>query len=714
MQSEYRVKRIYTEEDGGVVAKCYDILYGEDFEKYLGYPDDFDGKENASNLLQDSTYEMSDELRAEIEELFNVEEFNDEQDYDGYQFFDFDDDFDDEDDDEDEMNQRALAMMGKRESFNLREALNQIDIDTYNKYDLLNLYESCDLKENEKRALANIVYDQEDPRVIYDTLNNRYVSGEEIGMPERVKDGVIHESTDSTLKTCLNAWNKLVKESPSYDGAIDLVTTAEQLVGYYIDRYEEEAYSTYLDNRGILSNVTPEMDKEIIKLFNQITEIEWTGEYLEESVEDDLGDDELNAFYKGYTEEDEDENSAYNKLKKNTNSIKEEAKVTRKYNGKSLTEGFYRGCKGVTMIGHGEWSDPELEYDGYLFNYWDIEDALWHDFLDETGWTDVDGDEPVVENEFNEYVKARCVDYLNDCIYGGAFTGLSIEGDIVDFPNGEYYYVGYEDGKISLDNAYNTGRAPEYSIDYDFDESIDTNLQRLYDYAIEKSPWLNGDDDLDESKSIRESKEIVKNILSKQLKDNRVKPFKDDKERPRGFAFKSSNGSSGQVRYNGKDYVFAIVDGELRVMTDAEAGSNWSETIYKKIEESSYKKGDRVELDNGMTGTVTKDFDWENEDQVAVEIDDTGEMRYPRSETLKDLRESDEETPYTKEEIERDLKSITHNFTDKDGELKCGFEEEKNFAVEILKQHYKVVETSGDDRRDGTWYHISFAEPIEK
>lgn len=78
----------------------------------------------------------------------------------------------------------------------------------------------------------------------------------------------------------------------------------------------------------------------------------------------------------------------------------------------------------------------------------------------------------------------------------------------------------------------------------------------------------------------------------------------------------------------------------------------------------------------------------------------------------KSIKESDEETPYTKEEIERDLKSITHNFTDKEGELKCGFEEEKNFGAEILKQHYKVVEVSGDDRRDGTWYHISFAEPL--
>lgn len=87
---------------------------------------------------------------------------------------------------------------------------------------------------------------------------------------------------------------------------------------------------------------------------------------------------------------------------------------------------------------------------------------------------------------------------------------------------------------------------------------------------------------LDESKSIRESKEKVKDILSRQLWNGKVKPFKDAKECPRGFAFKSSNGSSGEVSYRGKDYVFAIVDGELRVMTDAEAGWNWSETIYKK------------------------------------------------------------------------------------------------------------------------------------
>jgi hypothetical protein len=579
MQSDYRVKKLVTEEGGDVVAICYDVLYGETFEKYIGIPDDFDARENASNLLQDSNYEISDEIRAEIEETFGVSEFNDDQDYDSYQFYDFGDD--EWEDDEDEIDELVYAGNGngistedeeefsvptrllKKESFNLREALNTIDLNTYNKYDLLNLYEACNLSENEKRALANIVYDQNDPSVIYDTLNDRFL-GKEIEMPERVKDGVIHEdnnnrdkfllswldkdtvvcqvgptktdedgdeyyleaelwldysdfdnqavtnliyendtvqATDkdiesfgttreelskvmmdfankdisesksikenvqSPLKTCLNAWKKLEQESSSYDEAIDLVTTAEQLVGYYIDRYEEEAYSTYLGNRGVLSNVTPEMDEEIISLFNQITEIKWVGEYLEESVKSPIKED------------------------------------------------FYRGNKSVQFIGHGEWSDPELEYKGYLFNYWNIEDALWNDFLEETGYSDAQFDDPTVESQFNKFVQDRASDLLDDCIYGGSFTGLAVEGDMITFPNGDdYFYVGYnyKTEELSLDTAYNTGRTPEYSIKYDFSKSIDENLQALYDFAIEKSPWLS-DDELDESTDDGYTSELTDN-----------------------------------------------------------------------------------------------------------------------------------------------------------------------------------------------------------
>lgn len=550
MQSDYRVKKLVTEEGGDVVAICYDVLYGETFEKYIGIPDDFDARENAANLLQDSNYEISDKIRAELEETFGLEEFEDDQDYDSYQFYDFgDDDFEEDEDEIDELvyagNANGISTEDeeefaiptrflKRESFNLREALNQIDLNTYNKYDLLNLYESCNLSENEKRALANIVYDQNDPSVIYDTLNDRFL-GKEIEMPERVKDGVIHEDTTDRpveFKAGYHEWNVLVNGEIIYSfgdfGETLEGCTDKDTLGYEV----EDCIQVMLDELN-------ESGKNI-----QLT----NGEF------DALKNQMVAKLGYHYLDLDE------------SKSIKES-------DGKSLTEGFYRGCKGVTMIGHGAWSDPELEYNGYLFNYWDIEDALWYDFLEGTGYSDAQSEEPKVEEEFNAYVKERCVDYLDDCIYGGAFTGLSIEGDVVEFSNGDYYYVGYKDGKISLDNAYNAGRAPEYSIDYDFEESIDANLQRLYDHAIEKTPWLNGDDELDESV---------------------------------------------------------------------------------------------------------------------------------------------EDEPYTKEQIEQDLKSITKNFTSKEGELKCGFVEEKNSAVEILKQHYKVVETSGDDRRDGTWYHISFADPIEK
>lgn len=111
---------------------------------------------------------------------------------------------------------------------------------------------------------------------------------------------------------------------------------------------------------------------------------------------------------------------------------------------------------------------------------------------------------------------------------------------------------------------------------------------------------------------------------------------------------------------------------------------------------------------------VTIDWD-ENEDidydSIVWENEEVEEMDEKLSTSTKTLRESDETTPYTKEEVERELKSFTHNFTIKGGDLKTGFKEEKNFCVEILKQHYKVVEVSGDDRREGTWYHISFAKP---
>ena len=141
MNADYRVKEIFTDEETwDVIALCYDVLYGEEFEKLLGNPEEYMGRENAANLLQDSNYEISDEIRADIEDIFGVQEFNAENDYSGgYQFFDFGDDEDEYEEAEEDGFVVPTANL-RRESFNLREALNRIDLDTYNRYDLLNLY----------------------------------------------------------------------------------------------------------------------------------------------------------------------------------------------------------------------------------------------------------------------------------------------------------------------------------------------------------------------------------------------------------------------------------------------------------------------------------------------------------------------------------------------------------------------------------------------
>lgn len=87
----------------------------------------------------------------------------------------------------------------------------------------------------------------------------------------------------------------------------------------------------------------------------------------------------------------------------------------------------YRGADGIEFVSHGEWADPELIYDGKSFNYWDIEDALWDMFCEgienETG-TDVYQIEKQMEKYepmFEQFVRENCVDYLEDCIFGGYF-----------------------------------------------------------------------------------------------------------------------------------------------------------------------------------------------------------------------------------------------------------------------------------------------------
>lgn len=84
--------------------------------------------------------------------------------------------------------------------------------------------------------------------------------------------------------------------------------------------------------------------------------------------------------------------------------------------------GPWRGCQNVFVGYYNDYADPDLVWNGYTFNYWDIEDALWQNFLEETGFTDSDSGVELLERKFNRYVQENAVDYLKDCIASGYFA----------------------------------------------------------------------------------------------------------------------------------------------------------------------------------------------------------------------------------------------------------------------------------------------------
>ena len=65
------------------------------------------------------------------------------------------------------------------------------------------------------------------------------------------------------------------------------------------------------------------------------------------------------------------------------------------------------GIEGISFIWNGEWSDPEIEYKGYIFNSYDIEYAFYED------WKESNSDIP-----FEDYMVMAgesVKEYLDDC-----------------------------------------------------------------------------------------------------------------------------------------------------------------------------------------------------------------------------------------------------------------------------------------------------------
>ena len=121
---------------------------------------------------------------------------------------------------------------------------------------------------------------------------------------------------------------------------------------------------------------------------------------------------------------------------------------------------------------------------------------------------------------------------------------------------------------------------------------------------------------------------------------------------------------------------------------------------------------DTIGNDGQTLNLKVKEFETGEEDTINVGVNSSWEI-VTIIEKLDESYNLDEsvyaEEPASKEEIESELKNITHNFTDRQGTAKCSFKEEADIGHDILKQYYDKVKVE----EQGEWYHLIYKDLLE-
>ena len=82
----------------------------------------------------------------------------------------------------------------------------------------------------------------------------------------------------------------------------------------------------------------------------------------------------------------------------------------------------WRGCENIDWGYYNTQADPDMLYNGYTFNYWDIEDALWNEFCELNNYDDSQSGDFAIESKFSAWVKDNAESYLDNCICSGYFA----------------------------------------------------------------------------------------------------------------------------------------------------------------------------------------------------------------------------------------------------------------------------------------------------
>ena len=93
------------------------------------------------------------------------------------------------------------------------------------------------------------------------------------------------------------------------------------------------------------------------------------------------------------------------------------------------------------------------------------------------------------------------------------------------------------------------------------------------------------------------------------------------------------------------------------------------------------------------------------------DVEARGGKFYIRASKKNLTEDSDDDRPYSYEETEAELQSLTQNWTREKDQLKCGYDEEKNYGMEILSKHGYECNA---DRQGGWWIVDYWKQPIKE
>jgi 6-pyruvoyl-tetrahydropterin synthase len=69
---------------------------------------------------------------------------------------------------------------------------------------------------------------------------------------------------------------------------------------------------------------------------------------------------------------------------------------------------YYRGIRGIIFLWHGSTSDPELSYKGMTVNYYDVEDTIWKEYIEDIYTRSLE--DPDDEEEFTDYCQRHAAE----------------------------------------------------------------------------------------------------------------------------------------------------------------------------------------------------------------------------------------------------------------------------------------------------------------